>query len=93
LRYDVSQNPIWIDAFDALLPFVGKCAAFFDSSRLVGMYASRPPSDLDGEEPVMRKWKKTQLQAYIDKYGLSKGPALLRRLKIHAARARWASGH
>ena len=37
----------------------------------------------------MKKWRKSQLQAFIDKYGSIKGPAILRALKQHAARARW----
>lgn len=37
----------------------------------------------------MKKWRKSQLQAFIDKYGGSEGPKLFRSLKIHAARARW----
>lgn len=31
----------------------------------------------------MKKWRKSQLQAFIDKYGASEGPALFRSLKIH----------
>lgn len=37
----------------------------------------------------MRKWRKSQLQAYVEKYGPLLGPAVLRALKVHAARARW----
>jgi hypothetical protein len=36
----------------------------------------------------MGKWRKSQLQAFIDKYGPTGGPALLRLLKIHAAKVR-----
>ena len=38
----------------------------------------------------MRKWRKSQLQAFIDKYGDSEGRALFRWLKVHAAKARWS---
>lgn len=37
----------------------------------------------------MKKWRKSQLKAFIDKYGPSEGPALFHWLKVHAARARW----
>jgi hypothetical protein len=37
----------------------------------------------------MKKWRKSQLQAFIEKYGPIKGPAILTALKQHAARARW----
>lgn len=36
----------------------------------------------------MRKWRKSQLQAFIDKYGLPGGPTLFWLLKRHAAQAR-----
>jgi hypothetical protein len=39
----------------------------------------------------MRKWRKSQMQAYVEKYGPVKGPAILRALKVHAARARWGN--
>ena len=38
---------------------------------------------------MSRRWRKSQLQAYIDKYGPVAGPAVLRALKVHAAQARW----
>jgi hypothetical protein len=40
------------------------------------------------KEPHMRKWRKPQLQAYIDKYGLVAGKIIFRLLKTNAANAR-----
>lgn len=36
----------------------------------------------------MRKWRKTQLQAYIDKYGAIAGHVIFRLLKTNAANAK-----
>jgi hypothetical protein len=39
----------------------------------------------------MTRWRKSQRRAFVEKYGEAEGVALLRWLKIHAARARWAT--
>jgi hypothetical protein len=36
-----------------------------------------------------KTWRKSQLQAFVDKYGPISGPAIFRAMKQHAARARW----
>ena len=59
----------------------------FDAHRQLHLAAVHGRQDAL-KERIMRKWRKSQLQAFIDKYGPSEGSALFRWLKIHAARAR-----